>query len=84
MGQNPGDSTSDRETAPRRQGKKLGIYVIFGEWKIHAIKNIFFFQKVSTRLVKPLLVMRNSVTLEKFSALLDTRRYKDWAHKTSS
>ena len=39
--------------------KKINIYVIFGEKKIHAIKHIFF-QKVSTCLMKPLLVTRKS------------------------
>ena len=43
-----------------------------------------FFQKVSTNLGKPLLVMRNNVTMKNFSAFLDMRRYKKWAHKISS
>ena len=38
----------------------------FGEGRIHAIKPVFF-QKVSTSLVKLLLVMRNSCHYEVFS-----------------
>ena len=60
--------TAAQETAPqialRNCSKELvggmvSIYMIFGEGGIHAIKHIFF-QKVSTSLVKPLLITGNS------------------------
>ena len=42
--------------------------------------NTLFFQKVSISLVKPLLILRNSVTMKDFS-VPDRRRCKNWAHK---
>ena len=45
--------------------KKVNMYVIFGEKKMHAIKHIFF-QKISTCLLKPLLVTRKSPHHEGF------------------
>ena len=83
-------STAARETAPQRalgkcfkeEGRKGGIYVIFGEGEIHAMKH--FFQKASASLVKSSLVTRNSVTMKDFSGFLDMRRCKNWAHKISS
>ena len=58
----PGDSISDSSEKLFQRGGgggKGSIYVIFGEGGIHAIKHIFL-QKVSTSLVKPLLVIGNS------------------------
>ena len=43
----------------------MSVYVIFGEGETHAVKHIFF-QKVSTRLMKPLLITRNSCHHEGF------------------
>ena len=60
--------TAAQETAPQIAlincskevvGGMVSIYMIFGEGGIHAIKHIFF-QKVSTSLMKPLLVTGNS------------------------
>ena len=74
-----GDSTS--ESSEKRQGSR-SVNVWFW-WKgIHAVKHLFF-HKSSTSLVKLSLVMA-VITMKDFSALLDMRRYKNWAHKISS
>ena len=79
-----------QETAPQIEKLPQGgrgessVYMWFLVSGKYCNQEYIFFQKASTSLVKPLLVVRNSGTMEKFSALLDARRYKDWAHKTSS
>ena len=84
MKNSPGDSTfhTALRNCKRGRGNSQNISD-FGEGGVHSTKHIFF-QKVSTSLVKPSLVTRNSVTMMDFSAFLDMRRYKNWAHKISS
>ena len=84
MKNSPGDSTfhTALRNCKRGRGNSQNISD-FGEGGVHSTKHIFF-QKVSTNLVKPSLVTRNSVTMMDFSAFLDMRRYKNWAHKISS
>ena len=84
MKNSPGDSTfhTALRNCKRGRGNSRNISD-FGEGGVHSTKHIFF-QKVSTSLVKPSLVTRNSVTMMDFSAFLDMRRYKNWAHKISS
>ena len=43
-----------------------------------------FFLKVSSALMKLLLVMRNSHHHEGFSTFLDMRKYENWAYKIGS
>ena len=43
----------------KEAGGERSEYMIFGEGRVHATKRVFL-QKVSTSLVKPLLVTRNS------------------------
>ena len=57
--QETASQTALRNCSKEVVGGKVSIYVIFGEGGIHAIKHIFL-QKVSTSLVKPLLVIGNS------------------------
>ena len=57
----------------------------FVEGGIRASKQIFF-QNVSgkTRLMKLLLLTRNTHHLKGFGVFLDTRRHRNWAHKIVS
>ena len=67
-------STAVQETAPQRAlrncsqeaGGESQYRCDFDEVGIHVIKHVFF-QKVSTRLVKLLLVLRNGYHREEFS-----------------
>ena len=82
MGQNEdyslGDSTSDSSEKLLQRGREKDQYIRdFGEGGIHEAKHIFS-QKVSTSLMKFLLVMKD------FSTFIDMRRYKNWALKISS
>ena len=64
---------------PYSRGK--GYYICnFGKVGVHAIKHIYFL-KVSAGLVKS---WETVTTMKYFSAFLDLRTYKNWAHKISS
>ena len=53
-------------------------------WRGSTCNQARIFQKVSVSLMKTLLVPRHSVTMKDFSAFLDRRRDKNWAHKINS
>ena len=82
--------TTARETAPGIALRNCSKEVV-GEgqsmcdfWGKGSMCNHIFFQKVSSSLMKPLLVTRNSCLLKDFSAFLDMGRDKNWAHKIGS
>ena len=80
-----GDCTSEssEKLLQRDRWRKVSIYMILVKGEIHAVKHMFF-QKVPASLMKLLLVTRNSGHHEGFSAFVDMRRYKNWAHKIGS
>ena len=83
-GQQTADSASDGSGRQLQRGRGETSAQMWFWWKgIHVIKHVFF-QKVSTCLVKLCLSRETVIPMKDFSAFLDMRRYKNWAHKISS
>ena len=61
----------------------VSTYVILVKGEIHVIKHTFL-PKFSAGLLKLLMSQGVVITMKDFSAFLNTRRYKNWAHKIGS
>ena len=79
-----GDSTSDSSAKLFQRGSGERRYICdFGEGGVHAIEHIFFAESLCWS-HEASACHKKVVTTKHFSALLDMRRYKNWAHKISS
>ena len=79
----PGDSTSDNsEKILQRGGGKVTVHVILVKGE-YMQSSAYFYEKVSASFRK-LSESQTVTTMKDFSAFLDMRRYKNWAHKVSS
>ena len=69
----------------KEAGRKISIYVILVKGE-YMQPSTHFLQKVAASLVQVTASQQEqtSVTMKDFSAFLDMRRYKNWAHKMGS
>ena len=87
LGQNedcsPGDTTSDNwESSPKGKGK-AGIYVILVKGE-YVQSSTYFYKSFLLVLWSFCLSWETVITMKNFSAFLDIRRCKNWAHWINS